>query len=160
MYGLLALLSVGATYAFLANLKKPTVWRTVVYFLLITAIIYTQYIGILILVAHKLILLWDMRREKQPQGLRQWLREAWTAFRHRYRWYTYSVIGMGVAFLPWLPKLRHQFGDVQNGFWLQHICQASARRKTDSILSSITSMLKRPSARSRPAAPICAASAG
>ncbi len=118
MYGVLALLSVGATYAFLANMKKPVLWRTVVYFLLITAIIYTQYFGILVLVAHKLILLWEVKRSKQPAGLKQWFREAWTAFWHTYRWYSYSVIGMGLAFLPWLPKLRHQFGDVQNGFWI------------------------------------------
>jgi hypothetical protein len=57
MYSLLLALSTLSTWAYLRWLRRPTRWRSVLYMLTLTSLLYTHYAGALIILAHVLHLL-------------------------------------------------------------------------------------------------------
>lgn len=100
MYTLLLALAALATYAYLRWRDCPGRWNTLAYALLLAALLYTHYAGLLVLVTHAL------------HGL---LVEKWDS---RPRFIPHRLIPYGLAvvlFLPWVPIFMAQIGDNPTG---------------------------------------------
>ncbi len=88
MYALLGTLTLASTMALLQSVEDSRILRWAVYVVLGTAMLYTQYLGSLVLVA---------------QGV--WV--AWFERRHLGRWIA-TIVAMGVLYAPWIPTLAAQ----------------------------------------------------
>ena len=121
MYGLVMLLVISSTWAFVGLLNKPNWTRKVIYGLSVSGLIYTQYFAVLIVFGH--VLYWlhskSVVKHLKSSGLRKTLRYI---FRDKSVWQSYIIAG--AAFSPWLPILVMQADKTQGGFW---IGQASHR---------------------------------
>ncbi len=88
MYTLLMALSALATYAYVRWRERTNRWNTLAYVLLLAALLYTHYAGLLVLMTHALhsilVAAWDSRPRFNP-----------------YRLMPYGLAV--VLFLPWLP---------------------------------------------------------
>jgi mannosyltransferase len=92
-YMLFTLLAVASTWALLRLMQRPTLVRWLLYAVLTTAMLYTDYVGLAVWAAHGLWLLVEARQ-----------RRAWKPL----RWPLAAVGASGIAFLPWLGALLSQ----------------------------------------------------
>jgi mannosyltransferase len=88
MYALLEMLTLASTLAVILSVERGGAWRWAAYAVLAAAMIYTHYLGIIILAAHGLWIVWFNRAH-----LRAWL---------------LATGGTIVLYGPWIPSLWHQ----------------------------------------------------
>jgi mannosyltransferase len=88
MYPLLQLLTLASTLLLLASLEQESAMSWLCYGLVSAAMIYTHYLGVLVLAAHGLWVTWSSRRHLLPWVL--------------------TAAGVLTMYLPWLPSLWYQ----------------------------------------------------
>jgi len=93
--------------------RSKYVW--VLYTLLITAIAYTHYFGVLVVIAHFIYLLFSetslKEAAKKPLKVFESVDKNWFG----------AVVGAGLLFLPWLPTFYKQATSVNSGFWIDSV---------------------------------------
>ena len=106
MYAFVALLVTGATYALVTALEKKNRHRLtwwIVYALLVTAALYTQYYALFIVPVHLVYSWWKVG-------------SLHTLVTNKYWWMAH--LGFAALFLPWAPTILAQTSRVQKGFWI------------------------------------------
>jgi 4-amino-4-deoxy-L-arabinose transferase-like glycosyltransferase len=109
-YAQLSLLSILSMHAFVRGLASDHAgrgggWRLGLYVLASTALLYTHYFGVFVLIAQALFLCVAALRRSFVSG-RIWLR------------WTLAQAAALVLFLPWVPIFIEQLQRVQRGFWI------------------------------------------
>lgn len=110
MYGLVALFATLATYALIRALENQR-WRWwIIYTLAVTAAVYTQYYGLLIVAAH-VIYVFTLAVMRRGEG-------RWRALLSYWR-FAASLFTAALLFLPWIPILFAQLNRVTGHYWIQ-----------------------------------------
>jgi mannosyltransferase len=104
MYGLVALLVLGATYALVRALEHNSRRWWIVYAVTLAAALYTHYYAIFIILVHWLYVAAQTNRSKRRGLFNPW-------------WWGANV-GAALLFVPWLPTAYAQFSRVQQSFWI------------------------------------------
>lgn len=118
MYTMALSLVLAASYILLhAVTSKGKKWW-IVYAVLVSAGMWTNYFTALAWITHAVWLRYEFGREKRV--IRAW------------RW---SIIGAIVLYIPWLPLLLFRFSEIQmNGFWIKPL-------SIDTLVSTVTQSL-------------------
>jgi hypothetical protein len=107
MYGQAALIAAIATWLYLKTIESKKISKklAVAYGLTIVAGMYTQYFFVLVPMVHVLhaLLLHEGTFVQRIGGLKK---------------YVLSIVVAGLLFLPWIPTVLNQFGDVYGAFWI------------------------------------------
>jgi len=97
MYALLGMLAVGSTVAMVAAADRSSVGRWCLYAVMAVLMAYTQYLGVLVLIAHGVwIMLWA---------------------RSRLWWWCGAIAAAAVLYLPWLPSFWFQVVHAHGWAW-------------------------------------------
>lgn len=90
MYALLTALTLASTVVLSRSVEEDQTVRWVAYSLLAAAIVYTQYLGIFVLIAHGAWVVWFERAHLRK--------------------FSAAMIGAALLYLPWVPSLLTQLG--------------------------------------------------
>lgn len=114
MYALASVLGSAATLAYFPLLRAPRLTRTVVYALLATALLYTHYYGLLILIGHQLhfafvaVAGFVRRPTRMPDSGEGTV--ATNGLVRALAWWLFASGLVALLYLPWLPYALRQTG--------------------------------------------------
>ncbi|MFZ2545241.1 MAG: glycosyltransferase family 39 protein [Candidatus Saccharimonadales bacterium] len=118
MYTMALAIGLAATYVLVIALASKKRWPWIVYAILVSAGMWTNYFTALIWVTHLIWLLYEYREKRSV--IKKWV---------------IAVTGAVVLYLPWLPALIYRAGEIQvSGFWIKPL-------SIDTLVSTVTMSL-------------------